>query len=366
MTFLSLKEILLYGLSWASNCDCEDADGNFINCLHTVPTPAHRQSANPLPNRPYRLGNGRIISLQKKHHSNDVLYVSAIPQQLLANYHLADSLVTPKNKEKNLKQVTEKTVKKLKKSSFALMNSEPDHKGWNAQLLTQLWAEFQIETNQSGWISFQLSNRGIQLWLQQMQLLSHTCQLFAQSPYGSSKNTPAVRPHPAATSHHQPDAGGKIEALLWSAQYAHARCCVLLRLLSPIRLASLQSLQADASAQIPPSALGSIGLGTSPTIAQLVHGLIEIADDMFWIPYQWPTKQYSLLLKGSVRLAQLFERFYAADVSGFGSLLQSPTQLPPLAVDYPFVSVFGLLTVTRNLLRVLLNEHLAADAPCEL
>ncbi|MGB3299942.1 MAG: hypothetical protein WBA76_16875 [Phormidesmis sp.] len=236
-------------------------------------------------------------------------------------------------------------------------------------LLGQLWAEFQIETHRSGWIAFRLSHAGIVHWLTHLQspLLNQSCsQLDAldklKQPVNQS-NAQKSSPQSLPT-----------EKILWQVQHTYARCSQLLCLwqeMQPALASSLSNLalsnfkfDSDALPWLTPSQGANFGAASAGQ--PLIHSLINITDDLFWIPYQLPSQQYFLFLKGAAQLCQSFELFSSRCLSGFGQFSQGRSQPQRAALASEFQANFYLVAVTKNALEVLLSQYLKAVAPAEL
>ncbi|MGC1309922.1 MAG: hypothetical protein WA885_22065 [Phormidesmis sp.] len=245
-------------------------------------------------------------------------------------------------------------------------------------LVTQLWREFKIETQRPGWVTFCLSEIGIAQWLSQIyeefrgdrKQSSPASNLGAaesftpafSSPLSSLTNPPKYKQSNSVDRDHQE------HERIWQLQYSHACCCRLLA-------------HWKTCCQPPSFAVNSVEL-TQPTefwltntgqlrlqhqaARQLIHVLIETADDMFWIPYRWPSQQYFLLLKRSTQLCQSFDLFCSTCLSGF-SQMPGPASRKESQGASPkyqlFQARFGLVLVTKNMLKALLVAHFDAVAP---
>jgi hypothetical protein len=362
MTILSLQAMLLYWLHQALLGDCEEEWGSF-----TIFSQVNSPQADLLgcyePTISFLTRSiWQNIPLQKKQNVAAVLYISAMPQRLLSKNDSTLSLTLLKSIEKPFSAISQQTVSQLKKNRSQTINSERDHNGSDRTLLFQLWAEFQIETQRPGWISFRLSDRGICLWLDQLQRLVDNDNLTFSEALSTAAATPAIASFPTASL---PIASPETEQMLWQVQYTHARCCSLLRLWQQIQLA----------VAVPVLGCPAFGLtqllGMTPSVsATLIHGLIETVDDLFWIPYRWPAQQYFLLLKRAVQLCQSFEAFYSARLSGFGQLSAAVSTASSEACDRELIAElqagFYLAIATKNILKVLLCRYLGAEAPVEL
>ena len=382
VTILPLKSTLLYWLHQAFLGDCEDEPSSFISFLQTDDLqgcflrscePTISLLTNPI---------WQNIPLQKKQNEADVLYVSAMPQRLFQRHDSVSLLSALKGIKEPSKEISSQTVDRPKKNEFQSINCELDHKGDVRALLFQLWAEFQIETQRSGWIAFRLSNQGIGLWLDQLPRL--LCD--SNSGFSSSSLTSVDTPFRAAASSCSPTSScsfvssiklkeakaieSKVEtkrdtsadAMLWQVQYTHARCCTLMRLWQSMHGELSKSSTLEVALE---EVVTSFGMSTRVEIG-LIHALIEATDSLFWIPYRWPSQQYFLLLKCAVQLCQAFDAFCSVRLSGFGQLAHVSTVASSTATAGEFWFGFYLTAATENILKVLLCVYLGAEAPAEL
>ena len=357
----------MYGLQQALFSNHEADAVGFINFLQGD----HAQPFFPNQHKlPASLPNSLIwqkIPLQKKRTADDVLYISAIPQLLVSSIHSmavsGHSELPIKNlgekSEKTLENISQQTIVRLEKAGFNQASCERDHNNavslqhspYCGNSLLQLWAEFQIETHRPGWIAFRLSDRGIGLWLAQMQ-----------DPFLSQAAIKSDLPTVSKQSARQknPPQPLRAEKILWQVQYTYARCCRLLCLWQEMQpTAGDLNPEFNSAVQLWLTASASAGLS-------LVHSLIETTDDLFWIPYQSPSQQYFLLLERAAQLCQSFELFYARCLSGFGEPSQTFSQGSASANTRKFQADFYLLAVTKNVLKVLLSQYFNAIAPAEL
>lgn len=148
---------------------------------------------------------------------------------------------------------------------------------------------------------------------------------------------------------------------LWQVQYTHARCCSLLRLWADICPAAREKHPQPAVVPWMSDEYPQLRLDT-PQDQDLIQALIETADSLFWIPYRWPDRQYSLLLRASAQLCQSFETFYKTRLSGFGQVSSSAA-----AATYRlFQARFALVAATKSILKHLLSSHFDARSPISL
>ncbi|MFK8185926.1 MAG: hypothetical protein AB8B99_21320 [Phormidesmis sp.] len=99
---------------------------------------------------------------------------------------------------------------------------------------------------------------------------------------------------------------------------------------------------------------------------QVIHALAALLDlaenDLFWIPYRWPSKQYFLLLGSTGQLCQSFERFLSVDLSNFGEVNVRSSA----ATKSRFQANFTLALIVQKTLKVLLERCLGIVAPSQL
>jgi len=351
VTFLSLKETLFYGLTHLLFSKHEGEPSHFTDFLHSNASTTTGQLEIPL---------------SKKVSASEILYVSAIPQQLFNRGRIAGENANPKVA---LSDVSKQIVSQLRNNKSKIINNakkhrccERDHKDINIFIISQLWDAFEIETNRSGWISFCLSEAGVDAWLKHIN-----CRL---------SNLINELPCQRKTSSFHPQLG---DSRAWQMQYTHARCCCLLRLWNA-QVDSLYQVGNDTPLFLEGAFRDRLGRGhvggerdrtlassasrsaSRPVIHALIH-LIDLAEsDLFWIPYHWPSKQYFLLLEATAQLCQSFEQFLSMDLSGFGNVDNTGSAL--LKLEYQ--SRFSLTLIVQKTLKVLMERHLAIRAPAEL
>lgn len=162
MPILSLKGVLLGCLDQSIFSLCKEDSPDFTNFLHNPIDNFYFLSKNVLS----ASAHWRNIPLEKKKKSTDILYVSALPQ-LLASYQ-------NNSRYKTLTQISDRLVSQLRQVRFEVDQSDLDHQGDRLHLMSQLWDEFKIETRRAGWITFHLSKKGIEIWMNQSQNFLHS------------------------------------------------------------------------------------------------------------------------------------------------------------------------------------------------
>ncbi len=240
---------------------------------------------------------------------------------------------------------------------------------------SQLCLDFLVEVGFSGWIHFQLSDQSLANWLQQLiqipPLLSDwqdnlLLGLQTKGMLGEGIKKIKNRSSEQLEIAHPVQSAKRLQnpSHLFRVQYAHARCCSLLRLAH--RQGLLQLSDSDCNARnwqcLEPSPIpwlnddpdvkfGSGGLRLEHWAERgLIHQILEGCD------------QISLLdsvsgLKLAHALSQAFETFYSS-CRIWGEV---KTQTPQLAQ-----ARLGLVGVTQRLLRSLLEDQLGEAAPIEL
>ena len=190
---------------------------------------------------------------------------------------------------------------------------------------------FTIQVTPPGLIEFQLTDLGIALWLQ--FLVNTECGQFpipnSQFPIPNSQSLSSL-----------------------AIQYAHARCCSLLRLGEReglILLGDFPSLRIVEPDVIPWLNEDSIRL-VDPAERALIAQVLGLLDELDgWGQPDW--------VKLAIALSQTWESFY----SGCRIFGEVKTQTPHLAQ-----ARLGLVAATRSILRSLLQNRLFILAPTEL
>ena len=200
--------------------------------------------------------------------------------------------------------------------------------------------DFTVELVNSGWIDFHLSDRALALWLQQLPL----------------SETFARRGREGGTK----EKFSQIDGNDFPIQYAHARCCSLMRLAHQQGIIRLNNLDLNSSnwQWLEPNPIPWFNSDSEPRNFQLVHPaeqhliahLLEIVDALESAKQQdW--------VKLATLLSQAMLDFYG-NCRIWGEVNR---QTPNLAR-----ARLGLIAVTQFLLRCLLQDQIGILAPLEL
>ncbi|AFZ17863.1 arginyl-tRNA synthetase [Allocoleopsis franciscana PCC 7113] len=238
---------------------------------------------------------------------------------------------------------------------------------------SQVGLDFSLQVFSPGWIQFRLSDRGLATWLQQLIEIPPVLSHGELGSRGKSLRslTPTGYERPYSPDAKIPEQNQRTETepvnqahSLFRVQYAHARCCSLLRLAhrqSLINLSDLDGITPHWEWLEPnpiPWLYGNPEMECSPIRLRLEHpaerGLIALVLD--------GTEQLTRLtpiraLELANALSHGFEKFYSA-CRIWGEV---KTETPQLAQ-----ARLGLVAITQKLLRSLLQDQLNVIAPIEL
>lgn len=200
--------------------------------------------------------------------------------------------------------------------------------------------EFTIEVFDSGWIYFQLSDRTLAVWL---QYLINTCAILLRNTSAS-----ASHPIPKTTSQNS----------LFPIQYAHARCCGLLRLGEQQNLIRLsidsQTPQVGEPKPIPwLNEQQQLSL-VHPMERRLIAQCLRLLDELSQPKRKTSTK---LIYKLATELSNITLDFYST-CRIFGEVQRETPQLAQARL--------GLIAVAKSLLRLMIEEELHSIAPLDL
>ncbi|NER24360.1 MAG: hypothetical protein F6J96_27370 [Symploca sp. SIO1C2] len=215
-----------------------------------------------------------------------------------------------------------------------------------------IYLNFQVEVVSSGWIYFWLKEESLAAWLQQLIFLGDA----GMGGWGDG----------GMGRHGDAGMGGWEADDLFPMQYAHARCCSLLRLAHrqgiidwKLDIISSNSPKTDKNPNSPFSILHSpFSILHSPFSIQLAHPaerrlIAQIVDVKDALSNQGQIQGVKLARE----LSKAFEQFYSS-CRIWGEV---KSQAPQLAK-----ARLGLVAVTQVLLRSLLQEQLGILAPVEL
>ncbi len=217
---------------------------------------------------------------------------------------------------------------------------EPDCAG-------QIWQNFEIWNNQSGWIYFNLNETGVAEWLQFLVDGLPKLNEFTLAIHSSYDTIPDCQ-----------------QSQLFQILQAHARCCSLLRAARQDQLVPMLPLP---SAPLQPHHVSALSASPQP-LPWLEAGqlrcqqpsewelITQICDALDFLA-QSTTEATLPALKIAARLSQAFQTFQTA-CRIWGEVKR---------VDLPLVQVrIGLVLITQSTLRLLLESHLHRFAPFEL
>lgn len=288
------------------------------------------------------------IPLHRLPDDTHIIYRSAIAFQLasilqLPALDIAQQLMNflpTKDEQLNPEDLSLSAVKMLHNSLPSLTTEQDFQQEFELNLT--------VEVACPGWIEFRFSEQSLATWLQKLIQIPVNSQLRDASAFklkessGCSNNTKNYFP----------------------LQYAHARCCSLLRLAHREGLITLQDLDFETQGWqlVEPYPIPWLDdqqeIDTAQARLRLVHPkerslisqLLNVSDAI-----SNPSKLHSVKLASA--LSKEFEQFYK-NCRIWGEV---KTQTPQLAQ-----ARLGLVAVTQGLLRSLLQDYLGIIAPVEL
>jgi arginyl-tRNA synthetase len=238
----------------------------------------------------------------------------------------------------------------------------------NQDSASQHCLDFNIEVVSPGWINVRLSDRGLATWLQQM---------IQSPPYWQGEehrrgeagergrkmndkySNPLDVPHQG-----QLDDSLKNVPNLFPVQYAHARCCSLLRLAHGQGLIKLKDLGFNTGSWqlVEPNPIPWLNDDQEAQTEQVCLRLVHIAERRLITQLlDWQDESHQSSPGRSVKrcssLSNDFEKFYSS-CRIWGEV---KTENPKLAQ-----ARLGLVGVTQSVLRSLLQDQLGVTAPVEL
>lgn len=233
----------------------------------------------------------------------------------------------------------------------------------NQNTTESMCLNFSVEVVSPGWINFQLSEQSLATWLQ------HLVQIASLGETGRGEEREKGRKSNQESSvmldrnhREQLDEGQKCTQNLFLVQYAHARCCSLLRLAHRQDLIKLEELDFKTLRLIEPNPIpwlnddqntdtGKVRLRVvHPAERRLITQILDLLDEI-------SDSEQRHLAKFAIALYNAFENFYSS-CRIWGEV---KTQTPKLAQ-----ARLGLVGVTQASLRSLLQDQLGVPAPVEL
>ena len=281
------------------------------------------------------------VPLQRAKKSTQILYVSAIAFKLekicqIPAVNIATQILTHLGEDL---PVGEQTV--------------------DPSPLAIFWQNFVVTVVPPGWIQFQLLDPGLAAWLQWLVDTPLEPDQFPPDRFRSNQGTYLRQANDSSD--------------LFEVQYAHARCCSLLRLAQQEGLIQLRqvnpfSWQISTPTPVPWLQFTSTGSTAAQTCNQkgqvggqlrllqpaeqlLISQLVTLLDELCCSTRQRP------VLKLAIALSQAFQNFYRT-CRIWGEVKATERQLAQARL--------GLVLISRSLLRFMLQDLLGVSAPEEL
>ena len=374
MEVVTLKSTLLYYLNHFLTIEYKEEDGNFIDFLHD----RKAQSSSEIANHQTQASNWRQIPLKKQQTDTEVLYTTALPHLLKQGLRAQNDLT---HRDLSFQEITLRFTNQLQIFQLKPWVNDPLFTEKTLSVLSNLWKAFKIESERPGQISFRLSSQGVCLWINQLQNTrqmaetNHTL-FIRKGPFKSVQNptyrTAVNRPNPQLLKRGHECTKLQREQIVWQAQYTYARCCSLMRHWYALRTGESTCQSSIAQSSIAQSFI--VLESQSCQTRQLIQVLVETADDIAWVPVRHPDNQYLLLLKRAEKLYRAFDQFHkvsafvpstsmshtANEANTFNDADGKQPPIPQLPLYLTLVSS------TRSLLKVLLNDSLREAAPEQL
>lgn len=222
----------------------------------------------------------------------------------------------------------------------------------------QIVLGFTVEVEPSGWINFWLSDRTLATWLQHLTEISPGRGLKETEPnHWHRKNPNRMQPKQLLQSQND-------RHNLFPIQYAHARCCSLLRLAHQYGLVQLTDAELKTANWqfVEPNPIPWLNENQGVDPAQIPLRLVHPAErrllaQLLEVQDGFASLERLRAVKLASTLSQEFERVYSS-CRIWGEV---KIQTPKLAQ-----ARLGLIAVTQKLLRSLLQDQLCVPAPVEL
>ncbi|MGA9382973.1 MAG: DALR anticodon-binding domain-containing protein [Phormidium sp.] len=295
----------------------------------TINTVAHQHTLIHL----LPLSDDRVLTTQKDdlYTSNSETKCSQIREQLVTKGNLSLTKVKENTGVLYVSAIGLKLSQDWGTSAIDIATQIEEYFSFlsNQELSAHPKKYFTLKAVPPGWLHLQLTDLGIATWLQSLA--------EGQGGRGDGKDN-------LTTSFTAPSA----QSLIFSVQYAHARCCSLLRLAE--REGKWGAIGPDAIPWL--NEKGELRL-THPAERNLISQLFSALDALH---YPEPSKNLSWE-KLAHQISLSWEKFYS-QCRIWGEV---KTETPELAQ-----ARLGLLIATQAMLRLLLEDYLGVPAPLEL
>lgn len=274
----------------------------------------------------------RHIPLHRAKDDNRVLYVSGIALQLSGTMNIPPLEIATALSSKLVVDVANLVCRG--KSSPGVAVSQ----------------DFTVQVVPPGWIHLELTDSAIAAWLQSLSQVD-------LGRWGDEETTTQPPNHPTTS----PPLSGS--SRLFAVQYAHARCCSLLRLAHSEGLIMLKEPEPDNSPRVflavAPNPIPWLNCDQKlrfchPAERALIAQLVGLVDSLY---YPCPSRQTVDWEKAALNLSQAFQTFYSC-CRIWGEVKIQTLHLAQARL--------GLIIITQAVLRLLLQDMCGVWAPLEL
>lgn len=254
---------------------------------------------------------------------------------------------------KQTKGITQSTMEIAQRIASAIHQSiEIANSNFEQLSFDRVWRHFEVKVSNPGWIHLSLGDRGTAVWLQLL------CDCSLPIPDSVERETNNENDNQVcwdATS-------------LFKLQYAHARCCSILRLANREKLIQLGCPSIPAASLewliSTPNPLPWLTAGCAlrfehPLEYRLINQLVAVLDTVFSPPKSLieQSRFNRMVFSVAQALADEFQAFYA-ECRIIGESLSEQLALSQARL--------GLVLATQSVLRFVLQSHLGFAAPTEL